>query len=154
MAGTLATTSSQGMARMTDALLASHPYTPVLVLLLVIISLVIVIMALSHAIGTKRHGPLKDAPYEAGMPIIGDARRRFHVRFYVVALLFLLFDVEVVLLWPWAVAFHRTATTGEPIKVGDATFDKTFLLIGAGVFLVLLVVGLVYEWGRKALKWT
>jgi NADH-quinone oxidoreductase subunit A len=154
MVATLVTTSPHEMPRAADGMLASHPYAPVLVLLLVIIGMVIVIMALSQAIGTKRHGPRKDAPYEAGMPTVGDARGRFHVRFYIVALLFLLFDVEVVLLWPWAVAFHHSATTGEPIKMGDATFGKTFLLIGAGVFFVLLVVGLIYEWGRKALRWT
>jgi NADH-quinone oxidoreductase subunit A len=154
MVGTLAMTSLQETPGAAHGLLASHPYTPVLVLLLVVIGLVVVIITLSQAIGTKRHGPRKDAPYEAGMPPVGDARRRFHVRFYIVALLFLLFDVEVVLLWPWAVAFHHSATTGELIKVGDATYGKTFLLIGAGVFFVLLVVGLIYEWGRKALRWT
>jgi NADH-quinone oxidoreductase subunit A len=82
--------------------LAMHPYAPVMALIIMVILMVIVIMILAHVIGPGRHGRVKDSTYEAGVPIIGDARRRFNVKFYIVAMLFLLFDVEVVFLWPWA----------------------------------------------------
>ena len=62
-------------------------------------------LILAHTLGPKRRGPVKDSPYESGMPVVGDTRRRFNIRFYVVAMLFLLFDVEVVFLWPWATLF-------------------------------------------------
>ncbi len=131
---------------------ASSPYFPILILLLLVIGLVLAIMVLSHSIGIKRHGPRKDAPYEAGMPVVTDARRRFRARFYVIALLFLLFDVEVVLLWPWAVVFHRAATSGEPVGGTGIAVGSGFLLVSMLIFLVLLVVGLVYERGRGALR--
>jgi NADH-quinone oxidoreductase subunit A len=133
-------------------ILASHAYSPVLILLLGLIGIVFLIMVLTHKIGAGRHGPRKDTPYEAGMPVHGDTKRRFRARFYVLALLFLLFDVEVVLLWPWAVAYHRAATAGESTTVGDTAVGAGFLLAAMMVFVALLVVGLVYEWGRGALK--
>lgn len=133
-------------------ILGSQAYSPVLILLLMLIVIVFAIMVLSHRIGVSRHGPRKDQPYEAGMPVHGDTGRRFRVRFYVLALLFLLFDVEVVLLWPWAVAYHRTATTGEVLTSDGVSVGPGFLLVGMMVFVALLVVGLVYEWGRGALR--
>lgn len=135
-------------------MLAGHPYTPVLILLSAVIAIVLAIMVLSHMIGTSRHGHRKDAPYEAGVPPLLDARRRFHARFYVVALLFLLFDVEVALMWPWAVVFHRAATGQGAIETASAgPASVGFLLVSMMVFVALLLVGLVYEWGRGALHW-
>lgn len=133
-------------------IMAAHAYAPILILLLIVIAMVGAIMILSHLVGVKRHGPRKDAPYEAGMPVQVDARRRSSARFYIVALLFLLFDVEVVLLWPWAVVFHRAAATPEPVAVGGAVFGADFLLLSMMIFLALLVVGLIYEWCRGALR--
>jgi len=133
-------------------MIASAPYAPILILLLLVIALVLAIMVLSHSIGVKRHGPRKDAPYEAGMPVLADARRRFRARFYVIALLFLLFDVEVVLLWPWAVVFHRAATSREPVVAMDGAAGPGFLLVSMLIFFALLVVGLIYERGRGALR--
>ncbi len=131
---------------------ASSSYVPILILLVLVTGLVIVIMVLSHSVGVKRHGPRKDAPYEAGMPVLTDARRRFHARFYIIALLFLLFDVEVVLLWPWAVVFHGSATSGEAVAAEGAAVGPGFLLVSMLIFLALLVVGLIYERGRGALR--
>lgn len=133
-------------------MLAGHPYTPILILLLVVIAIVLAIMALGHMIGSTRHGHRKDTPYEAGMPPLADARRRFHARFYTVALLFLLFDVEVVLMWPWAVAFHRAAAGQETMEtVSGQAAGAGFLLVSMMAFVALLLVGLIYEWGRGAL---
>lgn len=135
-------------------IVAAHPYAPILVLLLVIMAIVCLIMGLTHVLGPKRRGPTKSATYEAGMSPVGDARLRFNVRFYIVAVLFLLFDVEVVFLWPWAVVFYEAAMTGQPVEMAGEMFDKTFLLLSMGVFFALLVIGFVYEWGKGAFKWT
>ena len=112
-----------------------------------------VMLILAHTIGPKRHGPVKDSPYECGMPVIGDTHRRFNVRFYMVALLFLLFDVEIVLLWPWALAFHKACTENATYQIADAMVGKGFLLAGMGMFFTLLVLGLLYEWKKGAFRW-
>lgn len=108
----------------------------------------------AHVVGPKRHGPVKDSPYESGVPLVMDTQRRFNVRFYIVAVLFLLFDVEVVFLWPWAQIFHQSATEGAviPLEAGGAA-GKGFLLIGMGIFFGLLVFGLLYEWKKGAFRW-
>ena len=110
-------------------------------------------LAAAQLIGPKRHGPGKDSPYESGMPILADTERRFNVRFYIVAVLFLLFDVEVVLMWPWAQVFHEAATAGVTIPLeGGGEAGKGFLLIGMAIFFSLLVFGLVYEWKKGAFR--
>lgn len=108
----------------------------------------------AHLIGPRRHGPVKDSPYESGVPPVADARRRFNVRFYIVAVLFLLLDVEVVFLWPWAQVFNQAATKGLTIPLpGGGEAGAGFLLVGMGMFFILLVFGLLYEWKRGALRW-
>ena len=110
-------------------------------------------LILAHLIGPKRHGPVKDSAYESGMPILTDTERRFNVRFYIVAMLFLLFDVEVIFLWPWAQVFHSAAKEGGviPLENGDPV-GKGFLLIGMGIFFALLLFGLLYEWRKGAFQ--
>ena len=137
-------------------MLAYHPYLPVLILILTVMTLAAGMLGLSAGLGPKRRGPIKDSTYEAGMPTIGDARRRFHVRFYVVAMTFLLFDVEIVLLWPWALLLHDAAvgpaeqTTAVQAAVG---MDKATLFASAAVFFAILVVGYVYDWGKGVFRW-
>ena len=83
-----------------------------------------------------------------------DTQRRFNVRFFIVALLFLLFDVEIIFLWPWARVYYLAASTGAAIPVEDgAGVGKGFLLIGMAIFFALLVFGLLYEWKRGAFEW-
>lgn len=110
-------------------------------------------LVVAHAIGPRRHGPVKDSAYESGVPPVGDARRRFNVKFFVVAMLFLLFDVEVVIMYPWAVLFHDVATNGNMIPFEGAAVGRDFLLGGLGVFFLLLLFGLVYEWKKGAFEW-
>ena len=110
------------------------------------------IMVLTHVVGPRRSGPVKDDTYEAGMPAIGDARRRFNVQFYLYALLFLLFDVEIVFLWPWAPLFHDAGVKGEPVVVGGESYDKSYLVGAVVVFVAILLVGYVYAWRRKAFQ--
>jgi len=111
-------------------------------------------LAAAHLIGPRRHGEVKDSPYESGMPVIGDTQRRFNIRFYLVAMLFLLFDVEVVFLWPWATLYYAAAKTGATIPLeGGGSAGAGFLLAGMGLFFALLVFGLIYEWKKGALQW-
>jgi NADH-quinone oxidoreductase subunit A len=134
-------------------MLAAHPYAPILVLILVVMGMVTAILILAHALGPKRRGPVKDSTYESGMPPIGDARRRFNVRFYIVAMLFLLFDVEVAFMWPWAPLFHDAAMNPDPTMV-RLGYDKTFLLVEMAVFLAILLVGYIYAWRKGVFRWT
>ncbi len=91
----------------------------------------------------KRSGPRKDATYESGMEPVGDARRRFNVRFYMVAMLFLLFDVELIFMYPWARVFTQSASAGAA-----AAADTTFLFFEMVIFFVILLVGFIYAWGK------
>jgi NADH-quinone oxidoreductase subunit A len=130
----------------------AHPYAPVLVLILTVIGLVIGMLGLSYLVGPKRRGPVKDDTYEAGMPAIGDSRRRFNARFYVVAMMFLLFDVEIVLLWPWIILFHDVATGGAAAEAATG-LEKASLFGAIAFFFAVLVVGYVYDWGKGVFRW-
>jgi len=137
---------------MTESFL--QPYAAIGVTILIVIVITIAMLVLAHWIGPRRHGPVKDAPYESGMPTIVEARRRLNIRFYVVAMLFMLFDVEVIFIWPWATAFHAAAVEGRTFPMdGGGVADKNFLLAGMGIFFALLLFGLVYEWKKGALDW-
>ena len=131
-----------------------EPYSAIGVTILIATGIALAMLILAHVLGPKRHGPVKDSPYESGMPVIADTHRRFNVRFYVVAMLFLLFDVEVVFLWPWVLSLYGAAVRGQTIpleKGGEA--GKGFLLVGMAIFFSLLVFGLFYEWKKGALEW-
>jgi len=134
-------------------MLAAHPYAPVLVLILVIIGMVVGMLGVSYLVGPKRRGPVKDDIYEAGMPPIGDARRRFNARFYVVAMMFLLFDVEIVLLWPWIMVFHDVAVGGNTLAEAATDLDKSMLFGAIAVFFLILTLGYVYDWGKGVFRW-
>ena len=132
-------------------LLAVAPeYQPVFVLLLVVVAAAAVMLILAHSLGPRRIGPQKHAPYESGMPVASDARRRFNVRFYMVAVLFLLFEVEVIFLWPWSVLFHHAAM--DDVTVG-AFGTKGFLFAEMAIFMLILLIGYIYEWRTGAFRW-
>ena len=117
-----------------------QPYAAIGVTLLMVVALAGAMLVVAHVLGPKRHGPVKDSPYESGMPIIVGTERRFHIRFYLVAMLFLLFDVEVVFLWPWAMAFYQAAVNGTTIPMEQGLVaGKGFLLGGMGFFFALLI---------------
>jgi NADH-quinone oxidoreductase subunit A len=113
-------------------------YLPVLLYMIIAAGLVGVIVLLSELVGKKKHTYQKDLPYECGMDPIGDARARYHVRFYVIAMFFIVFDIEAVFLYPWAVVFKDLGWFGF--------WEMT-------TFILVLVVGLVYVWGKGALEW-
>ncbi len=132
-------------------------YAPIGILILLIITVAVAMVVASHAIGAHRSGPVKDSPYESGVPVIGDARRRFNVKFYIVAMLFLFFDVEVVFLWPWAPLFYKAATNpADPTVAGmvQQGFGKGFLLVEVVLFLAILMVGYLYAWRKGVFRWS
>jgi len=93
---------------------------------------------LSRVLGPKKPTPEKAAPYECGMPPVGDARERQSVKFYLVAMIFLLFDIEVAFLYPWAMALRELGWTG---------------FVQVVLFMLLLLAGYVYVWRKGALDW-
>jgi NADH-quinone oxidoreductase subunit A len=132
-------------------------YAPIGILLVLTIASAVAIILLSHFVNPRRKGVVKDSPYESGMPVIGDARRRFNVKFYIVAMLFLLFDVEIVFLWPWAPLFYRAATNPDHPAVATMVgqgFGKGFLLAEVGLFLAILLVGYLYAWRKGVFRWS
>ena len=129
------------------------PYASILFVIVLAVGMAGAILVLTHVIGPRRHGPRKQSVYESGMPPVADARRKINVRFYIVALLFLLFDVEVMILWPWALAYYQAAARGETIRVSGELVGKGFLLVGAVIFLLLLLVGYLYEWRKGVFRW-
>jgi NADH-quinone oxidoreductase subunit A len=123
-----------------------QPYIPILILIAFVVANAILMLGLSHVFSTYRRTPTKIAPYESGMPILGDARERFSVKFYLVAMLFIIFDIEVVFMIPWAVAFFQALKKAIPLDPGLVILDMV-------VFMLILAVGYVYAWKRGALQW-
>ena len=113
-------------------------YLPVLLFILVGAAIGILPIALGNILGPNRPDEAKNSPYECGFEAFEDARMKFDVRYYLVAILFILFDLEIAFLFPWAVALH---------EVGMAGF------VAVIIFLSILVVGFAYEWKKGALDW-
>ena len=129
-------------------------YLPVLLLVGFVIVNAIGILALSHLLTRPRPTPVKQEPYESGMPVIGDARERFSVKFYMVAMLFIVFDIETVFMIPWA-AYYRQLSCSVDL-VGGACPAGNISFFGLGemlVFMVILLVGYIYIWKKGALQW-
>jgi NADH-quinone oxidoreductase subunit A len=116
-------------------------YIPVLVLMLAATAVGSVVLLVSSLLGPKRPNRRKDMPFECGMPPVGDTRHRFSVRFYLVAILFLLFDVEVIFFFPWAVVFKKYLGI------------NSFILVEMGFFIGILLVGYYYVLRKGALEW-
>src|SRR5438045_713782 len=117
-------------------------YYPIFVFLLFILGFAAAAMSLAHLLGPKRDTPVKRMPYESGMDPIGDARQRFDVKFYLIAILILVFDVELLFLYPWAVVAYREAAPVLPAGLRAAVFWEVL------AFLATLVVAYVYAWRK------
>ena len=113
-------------------------YLPILIFLAVAGGFGLLLLVLGWVLGPRRPDGEKVSPYECGFEAFEDSRTKFDVRYYLVAILFIIFDLEIALLFPWAVS--RDAIGG-------------FGLLSMGVFLAVLVVGFVYEWQKGALEW-
>ncbi|MFZ4655971.1 MAG: NADH-quinone oxidoreductase subunit A [Caldilineaceae bacterium] len=118
-------------------------YVPLLILVLVATFIGVVAVGLPSLLGPQRSNPQKLEPYESGIIPFANARRRFPVKYYLVAMLFILFDIEVIFLYPWADVM-RTLRDNHSIA---------FALFPMGFFLLVLVIGLLYEWRKGALDW-
>ena len=113
-------------------------YLPILIAMLVAVGFVVVVMTLSSLVVPMRRSDVKNSPYECGVEPVGDARRRFSVKFYLVAVLFILFDIEAVFLYPWAVTFRQLGLYG---------------LVEMVLFIAILFVGYLYLLKKRALEW-
>ncbi len=113
-------------------------YLPVLIFMLIGGALGVAVPTIGWFLGPRRPDAAKNSPYECGFDAVGDARTPFDVRFYLVAILFIIFDLETAFLVPWAVVLRHLGWTG---------------IVVMAIFLGLLVIGFIYEWKKGALEW-
>lgn len=113
-------------------------YFPILVFIVVGLGLGVILLSLGKILSPNRPNPEKLSPYECGFEAFEDARMKFDVRYYLVAILFILFDLEIAFLFPWAVVLQDIGMEG---------------FLAMMVFLLILVVGFAYEWKKGALEW-
>jgi NADH-quinone oxidoreductase subunit A len=114
-------------------------YFPIVVQVIIAIAVAAGLIGASTLLGKRGKSPLKDTPYESGMAPVGSARERFSVKFYLVGMIFILFDIEAVFLYPWAVVFREL---------------KLFALAEMFVFVALVLVGYFYVWKKGAMDWS
>src|SRR5450432_3454234 len=117
----------------------SDTYFPVLVQTVLAVLVAGALITLSFVLGKRVKDKVKDSPYECGMPPTGSARERFSVKFYLVAIVFILFDIEAVFLYPWAVVYREL---------------KMFAFVEMLLFVVLIISGFIYIWKKGALDWS
>lgn len=119
----------------------SYPelYFPVLIQAIVAAVLAAALITISYVFGKKIRNRVKDMPYESGIVPTGDARQRFSVKFYLVAMLFILFDIEAIFLYPWVVVYREL---------------KMFAFVEMLIFVVLILSGFLYIWKKGALDWS
>jgi len=132
----------------------SRAYLPVLMLVGFVVMNALLIVAISALTVRSRPTPVKQTPYESGIPVLGDARERFSIKFYMVAILFIIFDIETVFMIPWGV-YYRQLSCSAPL-VGGACPAGQVSFFGLGemlVFMLILAVGLAYVWKKGALQW-
>jgi NADH-quinone oxidoreductase subunit A len=129
-------------------------YLPVLLLLGFVVMNAVLMLGLSHLTMRSRPNAVKQSPYESGIPALGDARERFSVKFYMVAMLFIVFDIETVFMIPWA-TYYRQLSCAVPLVNGAcAAGQVSFFGLGEMlVFIAILLVGFVYVWKKGALRW-
>ncbi len=129
-------------------------YISVLFLLLIAVGTAVAIIGLSAWVMRHRPTPVKQQAYESGMPPLGDARERFSVKFYMVAMLFIVFDIETVFMIPWA-AYYRQLSCAVPLVSGACPAGQiSFFGLGEMlVFMVILFAGFAYVWKKGALQW-
>ena len=113
-------------------------YLPVLLFMVVTTVVGVALILLGNLLGPRNPQPEKASPYECGFEAFEDARMRFDVRFYLIAILFIIFDLEIAFVFPWATVFGKLGLLG---------------LVEMGIFLSMLVIGFVYVWKKGALEW-
>ena len=129
------------------ASLEAEPQTtwlPVLLLIVIAVGFAATNVLASIVIGPSRTGKGKEQTYESGMVPIGDTRKHFNVRFYIVAMIFLVFDVEIVFFYPWATIFPDAVANGS---------SSGLLLLEIVLFVVILLLAYIYAWGKGVFQW-
>lgn len=116
-------------------------YIPLLVLMIVATIIPLAILVITNILGPKKPSDRKLSVYESGMPPVGDAHPKFSIKFYIIGMLFILFDIEIVFMYPWAVIYKQWIST------------SSFILIEGLVFIGILLVGYIYAWKKGALEW-
>ena len=125
---------------------------PILLFVAVLIGFVITNLIIIHIVGPRKKTAVKQMPYESGMDPVGDARQPFDVKFYLVAILFLVFDVELLFLYPWAVSAYlddplRANQIGVPVELRGTVFAVML------VFMATLAIAYIYEWRKGVFRW-
>jgi NADH-quinone oxidoreductase subunit A len=124
---------------------------PILLFVLVAAAVSCAMILAPRILAPRKHTRVKEMPYESGMDPIHDTRRRFAVRFHLVAIAFLVFDVELLFLYPWAVAMRNSA--GFDSALGTIVSSRGLIFGGAMIFILLVVVGFAYDWRKGVFKW-
>jgi NADH:ubiquinone oxidoreductase subunit 3 (subunit A) len=122
-------------------------YYPIFIYLIAIVGFAAVSLVLTHVIGPQNKTAVKLMTYESGMDPIGDARQHFDVKFYLIAILFLVFDVELLFLYPWAVSAYSKHQPAIPLEFRGIVFWEILIFIGT------LVVAYVYAWRKGVFRW-
>lgn len=120
-------------------------WAPVVLLIIIAVGFAVGNVVLSLAIGPRRTGKIKETTYESGMVPVGDTRKHFNVRFYIVAMIFLVFDVEIVFFYPWATLFPKALAAHVP--------NAAILLVEIVIFTAILLVSYFYAWGKGVFRW-
>ena len=118
-------------------------YIPILIVFIFVAGFAVTNIVLSHVVGKRKDTRAKLMPYECGMDPVGSAHQRFSVKFYLIAMLFILFDIEAVFLLPWAVVFQTLSKT----------ISRPFVFFEMMIFIAVLLVGYVYVWKKGLFEW-
>jgi len=116
-------------------------FLPLLIYLIIMGGFTVVFLLITDIFGPKKKSKVKGIPYESGKDPIGDARIRFSVKFYIIAVIFILFDIEVVFMYPWAIIFK------------DMLKNGLFIVFEMGVFIAVLIIGYIYLYKKGAFDW-
>ncbi len=125
-------------------------YYPIFAYLTLLIVFAVSTLFIAHTIGPRHDTKGKQVPYESGMDPIGDARQRFDIKFYLVAIMFLVFDVELLFLYPWAVVAYQNDSAGQPMIPAEL---KLHVFLCVLTFILLLVLAYLYDWKKGVFKW-
>jgi NADH-quinone oxidoreductase subunit A len=122
-------------------------YIPILIVFIFVAGFAVTNIVLSHVVGKRKNTRAKLMPYECGMDPVGSAHQRFSVKFYLIAMLFILFDIEAVFLLPWAVVF-KTMTRALTLNG-----QRSFVFFEMMIFIAVLLVGYIYVWKKGLFEW-
>lgn len=125
-------------------------YYPIFAYLILLIGFAVSTLIFAHWLGPRRNNKAKQTPYESGMDPVGDARQRFDIKFYLVAIMFLVFDVELLFLYPWAVVAYQKNANGNALIPAEL---KVQVFLCVLTFIALLFLAYLYDWKKGVFKW-